>query len=51
MGFEALEQVYRRVKTSKYRYETAEGTFVVDLEVDKADLVTHYPNFWRVENI
>ena len=49
--FEPLEQVYRRVKTSKYRYESAKGSFVADLEVDKAGLVTHYPNFWRVENI
>jgi hypothetical protein len=49
--FEPLEQVYRRVKTSKYRYESAGGSFVVDLEVDKAGLVTHYPNFWRVENV
>jgi hypothetical protein len=46
--FEPLEQVYRRVKTSKYRYESA-GSFAADLEVDQAGLVVHYPNFWRVE--
>jgi hypothetical protein len=47
---EPLEQIYRRVKTSKYRYENAGGSFVADLEVDNAGLVTHYPNFWRVES-
>jgi uncharacterized protein len=46
---EPLEQVYRRVKTSKYLYESAGGRFVAELEVDKAGLVIHYPNFWRVE--
>lgn len=46
---EPLEQVYRRVKTSKYRYESAGGSFVADLEVDKAGFVTHYPDFWQVE--
>ena len=48
---EPLEQVYRRVKTSKYRYESAGSGFVAELEVDKTGLVTHYPNFWRVENV
>jgi hypothetical protein len=47
---EPLEQVYRRVKTWKYLYESDAGEFVAELEVDKAGLITHYPNFWRVEN-
>ena len=47
---EPLEQTYRRVKTSKYLYESAGGRFVAELEVDKAGLVIHYPNFWRVEH-
>jgi uncharacterized protein len=46
---EPLEQVYRRIKTSKYRYESEGGRFVTELEVNKAGLVTHYPNFWRAE--
>jgi hypothetical protein len=44
---ESLEQIYRRVKSSKYRHESAGGSFVADFEVDQAGLVTHYPNFWR----
>ena len=47
---EPLEQLYRRVKTSKYRYENAGGRFSAELEVDKAGLVIDYPNFWRVED-
>jgi hypothetical protein len=47
---EPLEQVYRRIKTSKYRYENLGTTFVAELEVNRAGLVTHYPNLWRVEN-
>ena len=47
---EPLEQIYRRVKTSKYRYESVGNRFRADLEVDKAGLVIHYPNFWQVED-
>ena len=50
---EPLEQIYRRVKTSKYHYESDEsagGRFVAELDVDRAGLVIHYPNFWRVES-
>jgi hypothetical protein len=46
---EPLEQVYRRVKTSQYQYESAGGKFVSDLEVEKTGLVIQYPNFWRAE--
>src|ERR1051325_9937394 len=41
---EPLEQVYRRVRYSRYQYETAGGEFVTDLEVDRAGLVINYPN-------
>ena len=47
--FEILEQVYRRIDTSLYRYESAGGNFVAELEVDDYGFVTHYPNLWRVE--
>jgi hypothetical protein len=46
---EPLEQIYRRTGPSFYRYESAGGRFVTDLEVDEAGFVTHYPNLWRVE--
>lgn len=47
---EPLEQVYRRLKGSKYRYESVESRFVTELEVDNTGLVTNYPNFWRLED-
>jgi hypothetical protein len=47
---EPLDQIYRRIEISKYRYESAGGRFVAELEVDDVGLVTHYPNFWRVES-
>lgn len=47
---EPLEQTYRRIETSRYLYESAGGRFVTELTVNELGLVTHYPNFWRVEN-
>ena len=47
---EPLDQIYRRIETSAYRYESAGGSFVTELEVNDVGLVTHYPNFWRVED-
>lgn len=46
---EPLEQLYRRVGAATYRYESAGGKFVADLEVNAAGLVTSYPNFCRAE--
>jgi hypothetical protein len=46
---EPLEQIYRRTGPSVYRYESAGGGFVTDLEVNEAGFVTHYPNLWRNE--
>ena len=49
LTLEPLAQVYRRVDVSTYRYESAGGRFVTELQVNAAGLVTHYPNFWQVE--
>lgn len=46
---EPLDQVYRRLDAKTYRYESAGGRFVADLEVNAAGFVTHYPNFCEVE--
>ena len=46
---EPLEQLYRRADVATYRYESAGGRFVADLEVNAAGFVTRYPNFWQVE--
>jgi hypothetical protein len=43
---EPLEQVYRRIDDSTYRYESAGGSFTADLTVNEVGLVTHYPGQW-----
>ena len=49
LALEPLEQVYRRTADAIYRYESAGGTFIADLEVNAAGLVIHYPGFCRAE--
>lgn len=46
---EPLNQLYRRVGVATYRYESAGGKFVAELEVNAAGLVTRYPNLWQAE--
>ena len=47
---EPLEQQYRRIDVATYRYESAGGRFVADLQVNAAAFVTHYPRFWQAES-
>jgi uncharacterized protein len=46
---EPLEQVYHRVDAATYRYESAGGRFIAELDVNAEGFVTRYPNFWQVE--
>jgi uncharacterized protein len=46
---EPLEQIYRRLSNSTYRYESAGGKFVRELRVDDVGMVTLYPDFWQAE--
>ena len=46
---EPLEQTYRRTAERSYRYESAGGEFVADLEVDAFGLVTRYPGLFEIE--
>lgn len=46
---EPLEQLYRRLDVATYRYESAGGRFVVDLQVNAVGLVVRYPGFWHAE--
>lgn len=46
---EALDQTYRRTGESTYRYESAGGSFVRDLEVNGDGFVVDYPEFWKAE--
>lgn len=46
---EPLEQVYRRLSESTYRYESAGGRFVAELSVDARGFVMRYPGFCETE--
>ena len=46
---EPLSQVYRRIAKTTYRYESGEGKFVADLNVDPFGFVTSYPASWQAE--
>jgi hypothetical protein len=46
---ERLDQTYTRTGERTYRYESADGAFVRDLEVDEAGFPTRYPGFWEAE--
>ncbi len=47
LSLEPLEQFYRRINASTYRYESAGGSFVTELRVNASGFVTHYPSFWQ----
>jgi hypothetical protein len=49
-ALEPLPQRYRRLDAARYRYESAGGSFVADLEVDDAGFVIRYPGFCEVES-
>jgi hypothetical protein len=44
---EALPQTYTRLAERRYRYESAGGAFVVEIEVDDLGLVTSYEGGWQ----
>ena len=46
---ERLDQVYRRLDETTYRYESAGGSFVAELKVNDFGLVTNYPELWEEE--
>lgn len=46
---EPLPQTYRRLDATTWRYESAGGEFVRDLQVNEHGFVTLYPDFWRAE--
>jgi hypothetical protein len=47
LTIEPLPQRYIRLAERRYRYESAEGAFVAELEVDDLGLVTTYEGGWR----
>jgi hypothetical protein len=46
---ERLEQIYRRTGPSNYRYDSAGGSFIRELQLNEAGLVTSYPDFFELE--
>jgi hypothetical protein len=46
---EPLDQSYRRVSGSAYRYESGGGKFFAQLSVNATGFVTGYPNLWVME--
>ena len=46
---ERLDQSYTRIDDATVRYESRDGEFVRDLKVNKAGLVTEYPDYWIAE--
>lgn len=46
---EPLVQLYRRIDSATYRYESAGGKFIRELKVSAAGFVTNYPDFWQAE--
>jgi hypothetical protein len=48
---ERLPQRYRRLEEGRYRYESAGGQFVAELNVDPSGFVIDYPNLWQAEAI
>ncbi len=46
---EPLEQIYRRIGVSEYRYESGGGSFVAELQVNEAGFITLYPKLWQAE--
>jgi hypothetical protein len=48
-ALEPLDQLYRRIGESTYRYESAGGAFVAELEVNGAGFIIRYPGFWQAE--
>ncbi|HEX8321057.1 putative glycolipid-binding domain-containing protein [Longimicrobium sp.] len=49
LALEPLQQTYIRTGEHAYRYESAGGAFVRDLQVDEAGFPTRYPDFWERE--
>jgi uncharacterized protein len=48
---EPLEQLYRRNQATNYYYESADGAFTTELEVNSVGFITRYPGLWQVETV
>lgn len=48
-ALEPLDQTYRRLAERRYRYESAGGKFVADIDVDESGMPLRYGDIWTVE--
>lgn len=44
---EPLNQRYTHISDTQYRYESRDGQYVADINVDDLGLVTNYPDLWH----
>jgi hypothetical protein len=51
LRLEPLEQTYTRLAETTFRYASAGGEFVADIEVDDSGLVKTYGNLWMTDAI
>lgn len=49
-ALEPLEQKYRRIADRTYRYESAGGRFVAEINVGESGLPQRYGDIWRAED-
>ncbi len=47
LDLEVLPQRYARLDERRWRYESARGAFVAELDVDDAGLVARYGELWE----
>jgi hypothetical protein len=47
---EPLSQIYTRIDESTYRYESGDGGFVADLNINSVGFVTNYATLWLAED-
>ncbi len=47
LDIETLSQKYTRLTEHRYRYESNDGQFSTEIDVDEMGLVKHYPNGWQ----
>jgi len=50
-ALEPLEQTYRRISKRTYRYESAGGKFVAELQVHESGFPLQYGNIWSAEAV
>ena len=48
-NLERLDQTYTRLDDLTVKYESRDGSFVRNLKVNNAGLVTEYPDYWIAE--